>query len=108
MPIYMLLEGRRYWPPRLRAWMIDREKKRLQTLKQIVEDRDKLAGDPEAAVEYACFPVTEGGDAYAEYPTQLGNLITSHETYPMSKYGINGVFYWHRPGSFLTKTCAKK
>jgi hypothetical protein len=42
------------------------------------------------------WPVDEGGDPYALYPTQLGNILAGFELYPKVKYGIDAIFYWYR------------
>lgn len=49
--------------------------------------------------EYLCdFPLrkTNSGrtEHYVDRPTRLGNLIATYELYPLSRYGIDGVFYW--------------
>src|SRR5262249_25424490 len=81
MRIYMLFEGRRYWPAPLKDLFLESEKRRLAQLWAIVQrpgaDRRKYL---EACVEYGLFPVNDGGDAYAEHPTRLGNLIESFES----------------------------
>lgn len=97
MRIYMLFEGRRYWPAPLRNLFMRREQRRLTLLLEIV----KTPGDDrrrylEASVEYALFPIDEGGDAYVAHPTRLGNLIEAFETYPKVKYGLDAIFYWYR------------
>jgi hypothetical protein len=97
MRIYMLFEGRRYWPDGLRDWMIQREKARLQKLENVDYDTDpdsRIA--VEAAVEYAQYPIDEKGDSSANRPTRLGNLIEPYESYPNVKYGLDSVFYWYR------------
>jgi len=97
MRIYMLFEGRRYWPGRICRWLVCRQKQRVSKLLQHVNDpkidnRTQL----EAAVELACFPFNDNGEPYVEFPTRLGNLIESYETYPNIKYGLDAVFYWYR------------
>ena len=47
-------------------------------------------------MEYALYPVDEGGDPYVAHPTRLGNIIEAFETYPKIKYGLDAVFYWSR------------
>ncbi len=97
MRIYMLFEGRRYWPEKLRTWMVNRQIKRLNALVQIVEgDHPEDNEYLEAAVEYGFYPVTDGGDPCVRHPTRLGNIIESFETYPEVKYGLDAIFYWYR------------
>lgn len=48
MPIYMLFEGRRFWPRWLRRWGVAREQARVRRL-QKAYDRAETAGDRRAA-----------------------------------------------------------
>lgn len=99
MPIYMIFEGRRYWPKPVRAWGIAREGKRLERLESETRERQH-SGDPAAYVESALkttqFPLSQDRKRVALYPTRLGNLIAEYEQYPDRKYGMDGVFYWYR------------
>ncbi|HSR49180.1 MAG TPA: hypothetical protein VLV83_00040 [Acidobacteriota bacterium] len=94
MPIYMLMEGRRYWPGWLKRWMTQHQKDRL------AEYQRKASEGGSDAIEYhlkaAEFPLSKEGQRHAPYPTRLGNILTEHETYPNRKYGMDGVFYWYR------------
>ena len=97
MPIYMLLEGRRYWPPRLRGWGVAREAARLA----ILVARSQAATDRAIKIEFDLrtreFPIAaKTGIPHAAFPTRLGNLLASFETYPTVKYGLDGVFFWAR------------
>lgn len=97
MPIYMFLEGRRFWPNILKKAGIARQAKRLTKLRALADS----ASDPTAQVEYDLqamqFPIDKHtGQPTAVYPTRLGNILTSYETYPTVKYGLDGVFYWPR------------
>jgi hypothetical protein len=98
MRIYMLFEGRRYWPRRLRQLLVQHRQQQLSKLKDIVDAppmADRRRYD-EACVEYGLYPIDEGGNAYVEHPTRLGNIIEAFETYPKVKYGLDAVFYWYR------------
>jgi hypothetical protein len=117
MSIYMLFEGRRYWPPFLRRWMLAHEEKRLATLEKererYVRSRDSAGDSPiapetlrrylEAMEEYRRFPRDADGNFLVRYPTRLGNLIASYEEYPTVSYGIDVVFYWYRLWVVLDK-----
>ncbi|MEA3065867.1 MAG: hypothetical protein QOJ27_2319 [Sphingomonadales bacterium] len=99
MPIYMLFEGRRFWPKPLRAWLVKREAARLKRLidgRAAAKKRNDGARASELALDSLDFPLSETGEPYAAYPTRLGNLLTAIETYPDSKYGIDGVWGWSR------------
>jgi hypothetical protein len=104
MPIYMLFEGRRYWPGPLYRCLRARENKRRLALIAIMnrEGPDTRRG-LEAGVEHSKFPFDEDGESYVEHPTRLGNLIESYEVYPEVKYGLDAVFYWYRLWLMLDK-----
>jgi hypothetical protein len=97
MPIYLLLEGRRYWPRWVRQIGIERQRKRLERILRLAE----CELNPTVQVEYdliaAQYPLDRRtGKPFAMYPTRLGNLLASFETYPTVKYGLDGVFFWPR------------
>lgn len=96
MPIYMLFEGRRYWPERLRSWGVSRQQSRLDRLQARANaaTSDRRVEFDILAAQYPLKSVT--GEPYARYPTRLGNLLESFETYPTVKYGMDGVFFWPR------------
>jgi hypothetical protein len=108
MPIYMLLEGRRYWPQWLRGRMMTREEKRLTRISAEIDryyeqkrqgvaiDRDVERRYLEASVEVRSFPLDDQGDRSTPFPTRLGNAITAFETYAKSRYGLEAIFYWPR------------
>jgi hypothetical protein len=97
MHIYMVYEGRRYWPSALRRlfmWFQERRLKRLT---------DAVFNEPlgsraylEASVEYGNYPIRASGEPYVEHPTRLGNILAAYEGYPDVKYGLDSVFYWYR------------
>jgi hypothetical protein len=98
MPIYMLFEGRRFWPGPIRKLGLNSEEKRLKKIiqtqeKYIKSDRPKYL---EATVEKRKFPMSETGQYEVRFPTRLGNTITAYETYPNSRYGMDAIFYWYR------------
>lgn len=108
-PIYMLLEGRRFWPRPLRTLFLWTEDRRLKKLKHLEDKFNELAlvaqGSEkqnyrqryfEASVEKRRFPLDDNGQPEARFPTRLGNLIYSYELYPSKRYGINAVFHWYR------------
>jgi hypothetical protein len=96
MPIYMTMEGRRFWPKWLHSWGVARQQSRLLKLNAKSAASAKLQ-----RVEYqilaAQYPIDRTtGEPYVRYPTRLGNLLESFETYPTVKYGLDGVFFWPR------------
>jgi hypothetical protein len=107
MTIYMLFEGRRYWPSPIRRLLMWCQQRRLQRLREIIRnppppntDRRRFS---EAGVEYRLYPIRRDGEAFVRYPTRLGNVIESFENYPNVKYGLDAVFYWYRLWVVLDK-----
>lgn len=96
MPIYMLFEGRRYWPDVIRRYFLKREEKRKGRLLAAFNSGD-VRRKREISVELRSFPIDEDtGDFEAWFPTRLGNLLSSYEEYPQRVYGMDAVFYWYR------------
>ena len=86
MQIYMLFEGRRYWPSHLRNALVRYETRRMNRLKAIVDagpDGDERRFR-EAALDHGMYPIDEGGRAYVEAPTRLRNILAAFEKYPES------------------------
>jgi hypothetical protein len=116
-PIYMFLEGRRFWPRPIRALFLWLERKRLERLLHtegksyhLAEVSEKGAKyqhynrlNKEAWVELRYFPLNGKGQPEARFPTRLGNLIDSYESYPSTRYGIDTIFYWYRLALKLDK-----
>lgn len=123
MPLYMLFEGRRYWPGPFRLWFVRREQNRLNALKakatvtklnSIYTMKRKLldTSDPtpkllediareereyeEAQFDLRQFPQDDQFEHYVRYPTLLGNIIAAFEGYSSRSYGMDSVFYWPR------------
>lgn len=98
MHIYMLFEGRRYWPPPVKRALIKREEARLRRLASIVQgskEQDR-ARYLEASVNLRRFPIDENGEYAVRAPTRIGNLILAYEYYPLHRYGMDAVFFWPR------------
>jgi hypothetical protein len=112
MPIYMLLEGRRYWPTFLWQKLHKCEQNRLQKLNKEVDKyytKDESTRDDkrrwvEASVGKRSYPIEkDNGDRIASSPTRLGNTIDAFETYSETRYGLEAVFYWPRIWINLSK-----
>jgi hypothetical protein len=111
MHIYMLFEGRRYWPTFLREWMLAREGKRLKRIQDEIQDNaPRPQDDPnrtwrylEASVRLLTFPRNKDGKPFVQNPTRLGNVIVAYEHYSYANYGIDAVFYWYRLWVLLDK-----
>lgn len=119
MRIYMLAEGRRYWPDPIRFCMLQREERKLKSWLERAKKYEAMAKEARLrkdaataitfdgrATEYYLrafrYPLGDGsycisaGEPTAHYPTELGNVITGYETYATQKYGLDGVFFWER------------
>lgn len=97
MPIYMVFEGRRYWPARLCAWGVAWQQRRLARLRTRADALDRA--DPrctELRLMIREYPAGPDGVERALYPTRMGNLLKAFESYPDRKYGLDGVFAWYR------------
>ena len=110
MPIYMLYEGRRYWPSGVRRLFIWFQVRRLKKLKHAVfHEPVGSRAYLEASVEYGNYPIKDSskqkheGESYVQYPTRLGNILAAYENYPQVKYGLDSVFYWYRLWVVLDK-----
>ena len=106
MPIYMLYEGRRFWPHRFREWGLAHERRRLVKIQHNVTP--ELARTDrrlylENAVELLSFPLDDFGNPEVRFPTRVGNLITAYETYTRVKYGLDAIFFWPRLWVVLDK-----
>jgi hypothetical protein len=124
MPIYMLFEGRRFWLPSLRKWMVKSEKERLEKLLartslaklESIEAREDSLEDKtgqerellqeqiecderdyiEGNFDIRNFALNSQGEYQAKFPTRLGNLIYAYEDYSSRVYGMDTMFYWPR------------
>ena len=109
-PIYMLFEGRRFWPNWLWRIFHSIEEQRLRELLLFEDKTYTLSESSEGSkkrllkkrlaetwVQIRTFPIEEqSGKYHARFPTRLGNLLMAYETYPDTRYGLDGVFYWQR------------
>ncbi|HXI23478.1 MAG TPA: hypothetical protein VNG71_06360, partial [Pyrinomonadaceae bacterium] len=99
MSIYMLVEGRRWWPAPLKRFFIKREQQRLRRLLAQSSSADSSLA-LEASSDLPNFPISDDGENqgeyYIAYPSRLGNLLNAFETYSERIYGLNSIFYWWR------------
>lgn len=102
MPIYMLYEGRRFWPRGLRRALVKLEQKFVSRRLEIdrrYQHKDAgitLEDYREAWADLRQFPIDEDGTPAARFPTRMGNLIAAYEDYPKSRYGMDAIFFWYR------------
>jgi hypothetical protein len=98
--IYKIYEGRTLWPDWLRDLAIDRQQSRILKLRKRA-DEAFVAGDRnrynELWDQIGQYPMNEeSGEAEAQRPTRLGNILAAYEQYPLTRYGMAAVFYWPR------------
>jgi hypothetical protein len=97
MQIYMIFEGRRFWPKTLKRFFLKKEQKRIDRILGRIRKYDSTSNEYiEAYADLRTFPIDESGNYKVIYPSRLGNLIMSYENYPDSRYGMDGIFYWNR------------
>jgi uncharacterized Zn-finger protein len=97
MPIYMLFEGRRFWPPGIREACRLREQSRLDRVRDRAFQGASERVRREAATDLRrSFPFDADGTFTAEAPTRLGNLIFAYEKYSLRVYGFDATFLWYR------------
>jgi hypothetical protein len=110
-PIYMLYLGRRFWPAPAVKHYLAREENRLEKLKLLAASQPSKADKQfkrlhrvwlEANIRLNSFPLSEDtseietGEKIVRLPTRLGNLVLAYESYTVSRYGLDGPFYWRR------------
>jgi uncharacterized protein YegP (UPF0339 family) len=96
MSIYMLVEGRRWWPRWIKRIFIGREAARLRRLVENSRSGDSLGRDEAYTDLSAQFPMTDDGEYCVVYPSRLGNLLRAFELYSRRVYGFDSIFYWWR------------
>jgi len=104
-PIYILYEGRSWWPAKYRKRAIEKLSKQLSASSDLA-DKLYAEGDPrniEYYIRELDFPLDKDGRPYAASPTRLGNIVEAFETYSNSVYGIDAIFYWPRLWIMLDK-----
>jgi hypothetical protein len=97
--IYRILEGYKYWPDCLRKLLTKRLNKKIRK-REAASDNCKDPKRKQVLWEWlALFPLkkkTEKLEMEASLPTLLGNILDSYESYPASRYGLSGIFFWPR------------
>jgi len=96
--IYRIYEGRIFWPQKIFDALLHLQQARVKMLRNAA-----AKAEDEKPLKYREFwyllrryPTDENGDPCASHPTLLGNIIAAYEGYPLSRYGMDGVFYWTR------------
>ncbi len=98
MQIYMLFEGRRYWPRPVRRLFLRLERSRLRRVELTIQRTQGSSHRRyvEASVEIRRFPMNRDGRYTVSAPTRIGNLISAYEDYSLRIYGMDAVFFWPR------------
>jgi hypothetical protein len=127
MPLYMLFEGRAYWPDRLWRLCVAHEAKRVRDLEAKLSEYEKEASGEslpdahrkraernvvETYVKLRSYPLARDGEGetrgpranyVSRLPTRLGNILEAYEENPDRLYGMPSVFYWWRVWMTLDK-----
>jgi hypothetical protein len=119
--IYVLFEGRRYWPGWIRRCFVKDERNRLARIRRTIKNGrdwphkmmthlslsqrvDRRRRYLEASVDARAFPINQNnGKSDAELPTRLGNMLLAFEGYSERVYGLDAIFYWARLWQLLDK-----
>ncbi|HEV2912190.1 MAG TPA: hypothetical protein VGX92_02640 [Pyrinomonadaceae bacterium] len=104
MWVYMILEGRKFWPDFLWSYFVSLEEARLKRIRDRIElfDDNKpqdLRSDKQNLEDYfelRRFPMSDSGEYKIEMPSRLGNLIYAYEGYSKRIYGMSSILYWNR------------
>lgn len=106
--IYGIYSGRSFWPQRFADWITDRREAKVKAL--LLEAESLKTGRRYNQLWYKlrAYPIGEDGDPHASSPTLLGNIVKEFESYPKSRYGMDGAFYWKRIWLSLDKDKRKE
>lgn len=97
--IYKVYEGRIFWPRRLferaTAWQQKRVERLLNQAERAKAEKQRTVYN-EIWHQLRVYPLDDGGEPHAPYPTLLGNILAGYEDYPDNRYGMDSVFFWPR------------
>jgi hypothetical protein len=96
MPIFMLMEGRRFWPGFIKDFAKRRLNRSLETLKAKTEDADPQKRAEAWFALRGSFQMSNVGEYEVVLPSRLGNVLYAYETYSRRTYGLDAIFYWPR------------
>jgi hypothetical protein len=63
-------------------------------LRQLWDGAEDEGVEPDAHEAYPRYPLTE--DEEDVLPTRLGNILLAAERYPLSRYGMDTIYFWPR------------
>jgi hypothetical protein len=93
--IFKIYEGLLFWPPRLHAWGVAKQQRRVLKL-LAAQKTAKGAQFEKLWYSLRLYPLNDKKLPYASQPTLLGNILAGYEQYPIDRYGMDSVFYWPR------------
>jgi hypothetical protein len=97
--IYKIYEGRILWPTKLFERLKSRQQARVDGLHNAAKRAKELGHiteHDEIWYKLRAYPLDPHGVPYASRPTMLGNILSSYEDYPWTRYRMDAVFYWPR------------
>jgi hypothetical protein len=87
------------WPAWLFNRVLDHQQSRVQHMRDAAADAKKnkdRAREKDIWRTLRIYPLDPQSHPSASNPTLLGNIIAAYETYPLTRYGMDSVFYWPR------------
>ncbi len=96
--VYPVYEGRSLWIPWASRKLQARLRRKLESCyRRAEQERDRQSSfRQETWYWLRMFPIGPDGKPSVRRPTLLGNVMAAYEDYPLSKYGMDAVFYWYR------------
>ncbi len=96
--VYLVYEGRSSWIPwarrKLQAKLARKVERYFQRAEQ--EQARQSSTYKETWSWLRMFPIGLDGKPSVQRPTLLGNVMAAYEYYPLSRYGMDSIFYWYR------------
>lgn len=108
--IYPVYEGRSLWIPWVSRKLQARLRRKVERCYQRAErERDRQSSlRKETWYWLRMFPIGLDGKPSVLRPTLLGNVMAAYEDYPLSRYGMDPVFYWYRVWLKLPESIQKE
>lgn len=96
--VYLVYEGRSFWIPWARRKLQAKLERKVETNYENVErEQDHQSSFyKETWFWLRMFPIGLDGKPSVQRPTLLGNVMAAYEYYPLSRYGMDSIFYWYR------------
>jgi len=96
--VYLVYEGRSFWIPwAKRKLQAKLERKVERGYKSAEKEQDRQSSFyKETWAWLRMFPIGLDCKPSVKRPTLLGNVMAAYEYYPLSRYGMDSIFYWYR------------